>query len=91
MRVWLLALVCATAVPAATALAGGPETERQVRRACVVQVKADDDDRPRERARLRRTQRPPATPTQQAQPQAQSCPAEAPQASGRRYLPHYFL
>ena len=91
MRVWLLALVCATAFPAATAVAGAPDPQRSAKRACVVHVRAEDDERPRERSRLRaRTPRP--TATQSAPPaQPQICPAEAPTASGRRYLPHYFL
>ena len=90
MRALLLAMVFATVVPAATALAGAPELQRAAKRGCAVQIRADDDERPRAerpRARLRS----PRPSTVQSTPQPQICPAEQPQASGRRYLPHYFL
>ena len=92
MRVWLLALVFATAVPAASAVAAAPDGDRTARRTCVAQVRGEEDERPRERSRLRsRAARPEAAQTQtQPQAQPQSCPAESP-AAGRRYLPHYFL
>ena len=92
MRALLLAMVFAAAVPAPSAFAGAPEAQPQrvAKRACAVQIRADDEERPRlERPKARlRSQRPS---TVQAAPTPQVCPAELPQAAGRRYLPHYFL
>jgi hypothetical protein len=87
MRAWLFAVVCAAALPNEAVFACGPG-ETTGGRACSDSVRVVEE-RPRSERRARTVRRPAV---QAAPPAAmQVCPAEAPQASARRYLPHYFL
>jgi hypothetical protein len=86
MRAWLLTVVCAVALPGEAVLACG-HGELTGGRACSESVRTVEE-RPRTERRARVVRRPSA---QAAPSAAQVCPAEAPQASARRYLPHYFL